>query len=251
MKRRSRKLAGNCLLITLLALLLAAQLGFPPLTVRGMCRRMGDTLLMTPPEPVWVEKRTTTNLYPAEDLVYIVGRSGASWVTFMYSWQRKPWEPWELDYPHQWVMVEEEPFLDACQGKLFCIGAPKGAASAACRVTVRETTCRRKEDRTLTPPEYGREKTFAYDGELLTEQVWAFPVHDYGLASWAEERDEDKQLADLCRDWYQLRFSGPQGELDSMLRENIPVDVDFFDASGRLLETLPLTISNERLTFRW
>ena len=243
--RRGLKTLRNLLVTALLALVLLASWQFPPFTVRGMCRQMGDALLMTTPEPVFV-RREWNGYFQNEKELFIIGRTGDTFAAFQYSREKGLlYHPWRLSEYRAPVKVSNQPFLRAYDDSIYCIAAPE-AASAECHVTVQQTTVTRHPDGRDDPPIYGDSREFRFEGVREAPGVWSFLYHDWERYSW-DKPDSEKQLGELVGNWYRMYLADSQVNGYSNLHAPVPVELVFRDEAGQELETVHLEIDTYEL----
>ena len=244
--RRGLKTLRNLLVTALLALVLLASWQFPPFTVRGMCRQMGDALLMTTPEPVFVRKEWN-GYFHNEKEIFIIGQTGDTFTAFQYSREKGMlYHPWRLNEYVAPVKVSDQPFLRAYGGSIYCMAAPETAASAECHVTVQQTTVTRHPDDGDELPVYGDSREFRFEGVREAPGVWSFFYYDREQYSW-DKPDSEKQLGDLARDWYRMYLADSEADGYAHLHAPVPVELVFRDEAGQELETLHMELDTYEL----
>lgn len=171
---RGRKTVRNLLFSVLLAFLVYASQGFPPYTVRGMCRQVQhDYLLEEELEPLYVQRNWVhyaANRYMRYTM--IAARSGGTYTLFRYQdgllGSHRDWS--ELS-----PVFGEGAVCAARAGTIYAAGPFDGAASATATVHLEKN-----EDGVIQ-----RTRDIVLRAERLAEEAFAF--------SYAEE-EETQQL---------------------------------------------------------
>ena len=231
---RGRKTVRNFLLAVLPAFLVCASQGFPPYTVRGMCRQVQHDYLLGELEPLYVQRswwHYAANRY--QRYTTIAARCGETYTIFRYKdgLLGSHLDDWRNPNP----AIGEGSVCRAWAGTIYAAGPFEEAASASAAVRVEKTL-------EVSGRVVGRE--FVLEGERLTDQVFAFPYETssqfYG--------DEDKAYGDMILPelvdlWYRRPAPGANKEL--------PCTVTLYGASGEVLEVFELTVTASGILSLW
>lgn len=235
---RGRKTVRNFLLALLLAFLVYASQGFPPYTVKGMCRQVQHDYLLGELEPLYVRRDRIR--FSSESIHYttIAARSGNTYTIFRY-------EDSLLGSHRDWHQLRpvfgEGAVCTARAGSIYAAGPFEEAASATAAVLA---------EKAPEPNGTVKRREFVLEGERLAEQVFAFP---YEHGHWISEEDdvdyEELTLEEIVNLWY--RQATPDPEAYTLLNETLPCTVTLYDEAGEVLETFELTVTTEGIRSWW
>ena len=127
---RGRRTVRNLLLALLLAFLIYASQGFPPYTVKGMCRQVRNDYLLGEVEPLYVQRdRPHLSSSSTLHLTNVAARSGDTYLFFSYRdtllGSRRDWSAGFS------TVFGEGSACVARAGKIYAAGPFGGAAPAA------------------------------------------------------------------------------------------------------------------------
>ena len=231
---RGRKTVRNFLLAVLLAFLIYASQGFPPYTVRGMCRQVQHDYLLGELEPLYVQRswwHYAANRY--QRYTTIAARCGETYTIFRYKdgLLGSHLDDWRNPNP----AIGEGSVCRAWAGTIYAAGPFEEAASASAAVRVEKTL-------EVSGRVVGRE--FVLEGERLTDQVFAFPYETSSQFYGDEDKAYgDMSLPELVDLWY--RRPAPNGDVE------LPCTVTLYGASGEVLEVFELTVTASGILSLW
>lgn len=241
---RGRKTVRNFLLALLLAFLVYASQGFPPYTVRGMCRQLQHDYLLGELEPLYVRRDRVKFSSGAIHYTTIAARSGNTYTIFRYEGgllgSRRDW--------HQLRPVfGEGAVCTARAGIVYAAGPFEEAATAAAAIRV---------EKEPEPNGMVRSREFVLEGERLADQVFAFPYeHGHSQIYW-EDTDEDPMdylemtLPDLAELWYRRPLQSASGAY-SLPDTELPCTVTLYDEAGKTLEVFELKVTTGGIRSWW
>lgn len=233
---RGRRTVRNFLLILLMAFLIYASQGFPPYTVKGMCRQTSHDLLLGELEPLYVQRdwwHYTTNRY--RRYTTVAARSGETYTIFRY---RDGLLGSHRDWGSSGAVVGEGAVCRARNGTIYAAGPFEEAASAVAEV---------RAERTLETTGRVMGRTFTLEGTRLAEQVFAFSYETDRFVPADEDRAYgEMSLEELVDLWYRR-------PPDKLAYENadLPCTVTLYDAAGEALETFDLTVTTDQIRSGW
>ncbi|EOS67275.1 hypothetical protein [Oscillibacter sp. 1-3] len=238
---RKGKTVRNLALCVLLGVLLHALMGFPPCTVRAMCRQFqASRLLAGEIEPLHVrhERYGYSGDWVYRVRTFIVAKSGETYASFLYS--RNLLQN-EIDY-HYTPKIEQNALCAAWNGTIYATGPFAEADSAILEIKAEL----RNRDKVL------KSKTFTIAGERLENEVFGFPYSldmlGGGLSGWApEDLPDELSLYNIARLWYGDYWDEDGGH--GIRHADLPCVLTLYDGSGRELERYDLSIDNYEIFF--
>ena len=247
--RRKQKIFRNLLGCLLLSACAYALLGFPPYTVRGMCRQMArDYLLREPLEPIYVLEDSSRYVNDHARYTYVLARSGNTYLSFQY--EQNFLQNWRY-YQHIAPKMSNDTLCTARDGILYIAGPFEGVSSATAEVAAEKTLVLydpdTEERRAVRGPEV---RTFTLQGEKEGEELLVFHYRNGEPDLFPEQVPETQQdLEDVSDLWYRI-YLGEEEDISAghgLLHMDLPVHVTLYDASGVLLDTLDLTVDTYEL----
>lgn len=234
---RKQKISRNLLICLLLAACVYALMGFPPYTVKGMCRQMERDLLLTDLEPVYV-LRDRKSLWSSE--TFVVAREGETYLSFQYEQNfLQNWRYYQTIYPK----LANGTLCTGRDGTLYLAGTFADAASATAEVTVEKTDLYYAEATDSYQKVTGEKRVFTYQGEKRGDGVFTFRYRSEAhKPAWAGLPEWQYDLENAAAEWYSFRLTGQEDGSRGVLHADLPVHVTLYDASGGLLDTLDLTV---------
>lgn len=220
---RMGKILRNLIAAVLLWGILWSLLGFPPYTLRGMCRRVQRAYFLGELTPVytlrdgdWLNMNT-----------YGIARDGEDYVSFEY----------EQYLLQNRASVSRQTRLGKgflCQARLGTIyGAGTAFRQAETAEAVVETSG----------------KTFTLPGKRLGEEVFAFDylAENHRNAQLSEVPWQDLDLRNAVELWYWDRtVSG-----NTLRHEEIPCTLTLYDSRGEILETMETQVETYDIWMDW
>lgn len=245
---RGQKTIRNLLLCALLGALVYTMLGFPPYTVRGMLDRVERQYLLQDLEPVLVKKssRRYTGNFFAQHTTHLIARTGDTYVSTEFT--RRGLEV-QTEY-RRGLTIGRGALCTAIDGTLYAAGDFAEAASASVEVTARRTTRvydPETEEYELT---LGEEKTFAYQGEKVSDNLFSFYYREEDPDTWGGW-GPSTGLEGAAYRWYSVYTKGDRDGGRGILHADLPVKVTLYDEAGGVLDTLELSIDNYELHYYW
>lgn len=242
---RKQKICRNLLLCILLGFCACALMGFPPYTVRGMCRQVErDFLLEDRLEPLYVVRDDSRYVGDSAQYTFIVARGGDTYLSFQY--KRNVLQNWRF-YQHISPKMAKDVLCAARDGVMYIAGPFQNAASATIQATVERTIqtydAETGERRRTGGPET---RTFILQGEKVGEELFIVRYRNGELDLFPEEVPEaERDLEDLVDLWYRVNLLGENGQ--GLLHADVPVTVTWYDEGGAALGTVDLTMDTYEL----
>ena len=236
---RGRKTVRNFLLVLLMIFLVYASQGFPPYTVRGMCRRVSHDFLLGELEPLYVQRDW---LHPSSNryLRYttVAARSGETYTIFRY---RDGLLGSQRDWGSSGAVLGEGAVCRARNGTIYAAGPFEEAVSAVAEV---------RAERTLKTSGRVMGRTFTLEGTRLADQVFAF---SYGTADYFGSQDEDRAYGEMSlEELVDLWYRRPLNKLGyAEANADLPCTVTLYDEAGEALETFDLTVTTDQILSGW
>lgn len=238
---RGRKTVRNFLLALLLAFLLYASQGFPPYTVKGICRQMRHDYLLEELEPLYVRRdwrHYSANRY--ERYTTVAARSGETYAIFRYAdgllGSHRDWSDLKPVFGEGAACV-------ARGGKIYAAGPFEEAAAAVAVV------------RAEKPPALNGEvksREFTLEGERLADQVFVFPYEtDYSGFEGEHMGEEDLVLPAVVEMWYRRPALNADPGLYYHENKDLPCTVTLYGEAGEELGTFDLTVTTEGIRSWW
>lgn len=245
---RGQKTVRNFLLCALLWALVYAMLGFPPYTVRGMLDRVERRYLLSDLEPVLVERTSLrySNEFLPHRTTYLIARSGNTYITTSYTRHGLAVEPER----YRATNISRDALCMAWDGTLYVAGDFTEAASASVVVTAQRTTRMYDPDTEEYEMILGEEKSFAYRGEKVSEELFSFYYREEDADTWGAW-GPNTGLEGAAHNWYSGYLKGNPGGGRGILHGDLPVEVTLYDGEDRVLGTLELFIDNYELYSGW
>ncbi len=247
-RNRTQRIIRNLLVCLLIAAVFYACLGFPPYTVKGMCRQMErDYLLEEPLEPLYSLRENSRYRNDHARYTFVVARSGDTYLSFQY--EQNFLQNWRY-YQHVFPKMSNSVLCTGRNGVLYVAGPLGDAASATAQVTVEKTV------RTFDPDSGERwttrgpeTQTFTFQGEKAGDDLFLFRYRSDGPHLWPEQVPEaERELEDMVDLWYRSYLKGEEGGSGhGWLHDNVPVQVTLYDEAGAPLETLDLSVDTYEL----
>lgn len=238
---RGKKTVRNLILAFLLGMALFASLGFPPYTVRGMCRQFRRDYLLEDLQPLYVHRRGYHNASRVLGIhkTTVLARSGEdTYAVFRYHREG-------LDCRRDLFFTSRLSRGGICtarKGQIYAAGPFENAASATAVV--------RAEKPDPEPNGTRKSKEFLLEGKRLKGQVFAFPYDtEYSLSFWEDEQPFDYEqacLPELVERWYRRPVANGNGAYH-LLDRDLPCTVTLYDEAGNVLEVLRLAVTSEEL----
>lgn len=237
---RGRRTVRNLLLALLLAFLIYASQGFPPYTVKGMCRQVRNDYLLGEVEPLYVQRdRIHLSSSSTLHLTNVAARSGDTYLFFSYRdsllGSRRDWSAGFS------TVFGEGSACIARAGKIYAAGPFEGAASAVAVVRAEKE-----------PEPNGRvlSREFALEGTRLADQVFVFPydAHERYLGRDADVDDLDPMeltLPEIANLWYRRPIHSADPGVYAILDRELPCTVTLYDESGGALGTFEGSVTTE------
>lgn len=238
---RGRKTVRNFLAALLLLFLLYASQGFPPYTVKGMCRQMQHDYLLEELEPLYV-RRHRVRFSGGKSVRYttVAARSGETYTIFRY-------EDGLLGSHRDWSDLSpvfgEGAAATARAGTIYAAGPFEEAASAVAVV---------RAEKEPEPNGTVKSREFVLEGERLADQVFAFPYEMDGHHFEDEEPDyRELSLTELVDLWYRRMAQGEGPSVYFLQDGELPCTVTLYGESGETLETFSLTVTADGIRSWW
>lgn len=228
---RGKKTVRNFLLALLLAFLVYASQGFPPYTVKGICRQFQrDYLLEEKLEPLFVRReRVKFSREKSIHFTTIAARSGDTYAIFRY-------EDTLLGSHRDWYMrspaLGEGAVCSAWAGIIYTAGPFEEAASAKAVIRLEKAGT-------------AKSREFTLEGERLSDQVFAFP-YEMGHHHFDDEEMDymDMSLPELAQEWYQRPAPNADPGVHYIIMDaEVPCTVTLYGGAGEALATFPLTVT--------
>ena len=243
-RNRTYRIIRNLLICLLTGAVLYACLGFPPYTVKGMCRQMErDYLLEEPLEPLYSLRDNSRYTNDHAQYTFVVARSGDTYLSFQYE------QNWRY-YQHVFSKMSNSVLCTGRNGVLYVAGPFGNAASAAAQVTVEKTT-------RIFDPDTGEQwttrgpetQTFTFQGEKAGEELFFFRYRSSESHLWPElVPGEERELEDVVDLWYRSYRKGEEGGAShGWLHDDVPVQVTLYDEAGAEMETMDLSVDTYEL----
>lgn len=248
--RRKQKIFRNLLGCLLLGACAYALLGFPPYTVRGMCRQMErDYLLQEPLEPIYVLKDSSRYVNDHARYTYVLARSGNTYISFQY--EQNFLQNWRY-YQHIAPKMSNGTLCTARDGILYIVGPFEGVSSATAEITAEKTLVLydpdTEERRMVKGPETW---TFTLQGEKEGEELLVFRYRNGEPDLFPEQVPETQQdLEDISDLWYRIYRIGEEEDTSAghgLLHADLPVHVTLYKGFGDFVDTLDLTVDTYEL----
>ncbi len=247
-RNRTYRIIRNLLICLLIGAVVYACLGFPPYTVKGMCRQMErDYLLEEPLEPLYSLRENSRYRNDHARYTFVVARSGDTYLSFQY--EQNFLQNWRY-YQHVFPKMSNSVLCTGRNGVLYVAGPFGNAASATAQVTVEKTIMTIDPDTEERQIARGPEKrTFTFQGEKAREDLFLFQYRSGESDLWPEQVPEaERELEDVVDLWYRSYLKGEgDGSGHGWLHDNVPVQVTLYDEAGAPLETLDLTVDTYEL----
>lgn len=249
-RNRTYRIIRNLLICLLIGAVFDACLGFPPYTVKGMCRQMErDYLLEEPLEPLYSLGDNSRYTSDHARYTFVVARSGDTYLSFQY--EQNFLQNWRY-YQHVFPKMSNSVLCTGRNGVLYVAGPFGKAASAAAQVTVEKTT-------RIFDPDTGEQwttrgpetQTFNFQGEKAGEELFLFRYRSGEPHLWPElVPGAERELEDVVDLWYRDYRKGEEGGAShGWLHADVPVQVTLYDEAGAVLETLDLTVNTYELRY--
>lgn len=232
---RGQKTARNLILAMLLTFLLCASQGFPPCTVRGMCRRFQHDYLLEELEPLYVQRDWIGFSDHNRHYTMVAARSGGIYTIFRY---RDSLLGSHQDWSGLRPVLGEGAVCTARAGVVYAAGPFEGAAAAVAVV---------RAEKAPEPNGTVRTREFLLEGTRLADQVFAFPYERGHSRIYWEDTDEDPMdylemtLPDIAELWYRRPLQNASGAY-SLPDTELPCTVTLYDEAGEALEVFELTV---------
>ena len=247
-RNRTYRIIRNLLICLLTGAVLYACLGFPPYTVKGMCRQMErDYLLEEPLEPLYSLRDNSRYTNDHAQYTFVVARSGDTYLAFQY--EQNYLQNWRY-YQHVFPKMSNSVLCTGRNGVLYVAGPFGNAASAAAQVTVEKTT-------RIFDPDTGEQwttrgpetQTFIFQGEKAGGNLFLFRYRSGEPHLWPELiPGAERELEDVVDLWYRSYRKGEEsGASHGWLHDDVPVQVTLYDEAGAEMETLDLSVDTYEL----
>lgn len=240
---RSGKILRNLLVSALLAVFTAAALGFPPLTVRQMCRQVGRDLLLPDLEPVYEISYNLPHIGSPPRRTFVIAKSGPTYAAFQFQQDKGFYSRFYTTLPPR---LANDHLLIPRFGSLYLTGDFADVSAATAQVTVQKTTVWQDYmTRQQTDIQLGERAVYTYNCVLENDQVLSFC---YTEETSANNHPTSTTLRNVADHWYRLSFTNIPEDREvglgtQSLDWEIPVDVTLYGADGQVLDTLHLTAS--------
>ena len=226
--KRKQKIARNVMICLALIFSIHAAMGFPPYTVKGMCRQVQRDYLLPELEPLYTfrEKHSYSGEWLDRTYTFIIARCRDTYFSFQYD---RDVLRQELMYSRN-VDVGEGHLFMARKGMMYLVGDFTGIETAT--AVVRATNGVDVKD-------------FSFAGELLAEGVYGFCYSERDLVFLDDsKRVEEMDLGEISMYWYRT----PHGENgDSYDHAELPVTVTLKDGAGNTVQTLEMSVGTYEL----
>ncbi|MDY5612608.1 hypothetical protein [Dysosmobacter sp.] len=247
-RNRTDRIIRNLLICVLIGAVFYACLGFPPYTVKGMCRQMErDYLLEEPLEPLYSLRDNSRYTNDHARYTFVVARSGDTYLSFQY--EQNFLQNWRY-YQHVFPQMSNSVLCAGRNGVLYVAGPFGNVASATAQVTVEKTT-------RIFDPDTGEQwttrgpdtQTFTFQGEKAGEELFLFRYRSDEPHLWPELVPRaERELEDVVDLWYRSYRKGEEGGAShGWLHDDVPVRVTLYDEAGTALETLNLSVDTYEL----
>lgn len=245
---RKQKILRNLLLCALLGFCVYAALGFPPYTVKGMCRQVARDYFLEDLEPVYV--RQDKFKYAYEGLsrkdTFVLARSGETYAAFQF--QQHGLQNLRYYVRSYGVEMENDALCTAWGGTLYAAGTFADAVSATAVVTAQRQYA--------SLGEAGEPVDFTLKGEKLSDGAFAFsyisPEHSWYSPTSMHGRDpapgQEIDLLDAIELWYWEPLGEEDGGGYSLLHAELPCAVTLYGADGGVLDVLEMEVGVYALT---
>lgn len=248
-RNRTYRIIRNLLVCLLIGAVFYACLGFPPYTVKGMCRQMErDYLLEEPLEPLYsLRDKNSRIVNDHARYTFVVARSGDTYLAFQY--EQNYLQNWRY-YQRVFPKMSNSVLCTGRNGVLYVVGPFGNAASATAQVTVEKTIMIYDPDTGERQITRGPEKrTFTFQGEEAREGLFLFRYRSGSPNLWPEQVPEaERELEDVVDLWYRSYLKGEgDGSGHGWLHDNVPVQVTLYDEAGAEMETMDLSVDTYEL----
>lgn len=249
-RNRTHRIVRNLLICLLTVAVCYTCLGFPPYTVKGMCRQMErDYLLEEPLEPLYSLRDSSRYTNDHARYTFVVARSGDTYLSFQY--EQNFLQNWRY-YQHAFPKMSNSVLCTGRNGVLYAAGPFRNAASAVAQVTVEKTI-------RIFDPDTGEQwttrgpetQTFTFQGEKAGEELFLFQYRSGEPHLWPEQiPGAERELEDVVDFWYRNYQKGEEGGTShGWLNADVPVRVTLYDEAGAVLETLDLAVNTYELRY--
>ena len=247
-RNRTYRIIRNLLLCLLIGAVSYACLGFPPYTVKGMCRQMErDYLLEEPLEPLYSLREGSRYTNDYARYTFVVARSGDTYLSFQY---KQNFLQNDRFYQNIFPKMSNSELCTGRNGVLYVAGPFENAASATARVTLEKTIMTFDPDTGERQITRGPEKrTFCFRGEKTGQDLFLFRYRSGKPNLWPELVPEAEwELEDVADLWYRSYRKGEEGSgSHGWLHDDVPVRVTLYDEAGTVLKTLDLSVDTYEL----
>lgn len=247
-RNRTYRIIRNLLICLLIGAVVYACLGFPPYTVKGMCRQMErDYLLEEPLEPLYSLRENSRYMNDHARYTFVVARSGDTYLSFQY--EQNFLQNWRY-YQHVFPKMSNSVLCTGRNGVLYVAGPFGNAASATAQVTVEKTIMIYDPDTGERQITRGPEKrTFTFQGEEAREGLFLFRYRSGSPNRWPElVPGAERELEDVVDLWYRSYRKGEEGGAShGWLHDDVPVQVTLYDEAGAEMETMDLSVDTYEL----
>ena len=238
---RGKKTVRNFLLALLLVFLIYASQGFPPYTVKGICRQVRHDYLLGELEPLYVQRdwrHPSANRY--ERYTTVAARCGETYTIFRYAdgllGSHRDWSDLSPVFGEGAVCV-------ARGGKIYAAGPFAEAATAVAVV---------RAEKPPAPNGNVECREFTLEGERLANQVFVFPYEtDYSSFEGEHMGEEDLVLPAVVEMWYRKPAPNADPGLYYFENKDLPCTVTLYSETGEALETFDLTVTTEGIRSWW
>lgn len=141
-------------------------------------------------------------------------------------------------------MMSRDALCMGLDGTLYVAGEFTDAVSASAEVTAEQTTRMYDPDRKEYELIVGERKTFTYQGEKVSDALFAFRLREGN--GW-----DSGGLEEVSIEWYGGYVVGDTTGSRSILHRDLPVRVTLYGEDGGVLDTLELAIGNYDLHRSW
>lgn len=247
---RKQKIVRNLLICALLGFCAYAALGFPPYTVKGMCRQVARDYFLEDLEPVYV-RQEKSKAYYGEYLgrknTFVLARSGGTYTAFQF--QQHGLQNMRYYVRGSGVEMANGALCTAWGGTLYAAGPFEDAVSATAVVTARRQYAALGED--------GEVVDFTLEGEKLSDGAFAFsyisPDHRWSRFEPGQDPlpGQEIDLLDAINLWYWKPLGEENGGGHSLLHADLPCVVTLYGADGGVLDVLELAVEVYELDDTW
>nr|WP_326185615.1 hypothetical protein [uncultured Oscillibacter sp.] len=244
---RKQKIVRNLLICALLGFCVHAALGFPPYTVKGMCRQVARDYFLEDLEPVYVlqEKFQYSGDYLSRKNTFVLARSGGTYAAFQF--QRHGLQNMRYYVWDSGVEMANDVLCVAWGGTLYVAGPFEDAVSATAVVTARRQYATLGED--------GEAVDFTLEGKKLSDGAFAFsyisPDHRWSRFEHGQDPlpGQEIDLLDAINLWYWKPLETGNGH--TLVHADLPCAVTLYGGDGGVLDVLELKVEVYELNDTW